>query len=170
MDKVPFPVSTSYIYICLFISLSMYFEVINYRWVLSDNGCERTYILYFKCENLHICIFDILPMWYNLLSVGFGPSWLSIFQLKVKLGRSKPKCYCKSNDSPRCLFLLQEHYPPSAFAREPPIIHTCNLHSQIFPEVEQWPQLMGVTFSQTLKLKPVLPSIFCNVHHNEDNI
>jgi hypothetical protein len=105
-----------------------------------------------------------LDMWYNQLSAEFGPSWtnivLFVFQLKVTLGcgnRLKQKCYCKSDDPHRRLQYYQsylcwsqEHYSPSAWAREPTIIHTCKLSSQITQEVEQWPPLVCVIFSQTL--------------------
>ena len=41
----------------------------------------------------------------------------------------------------------------------PPIIHTCKLPSQIFREVEQWPPLVWIIFSQTLVFWTLLHSL-----------
>ena len=62
-----------------------------WHWMWTD-------IMYLKCEILHICIFDISPMLYNLLSVEFGPSWTK---------------YCVTK------LLLQERWPPRHLQENP---------------------------------------------------
>ena len=89
-----------------------------------------------KCENVHICVLDILPIWHNLLRIEFGPSKIlynSMFSnLRLRWDfTTDQKFYCKSDD-PFGVFksilnyvcFKRKHWPPSAWVREPQIIHT----------------------------------------------
>ena len=53
----------------------------------------------------------------------------------------------------------QEHWPLSAWARDPPRIHNCTLTSQLSQELQQRPPSVWVRFTQTLEFWSLLHSL-----------
>jgi hypothetical protein len=68
--------------------------------------------MYLKYENLYIWFLDISPIWYNLLSIEFGPIWTKCDLMFSNLMLSwavatDQKFYCKCDDHP----LWIQEYP-----------------------------------------------------------